>query len=114
MSDLDSPVLFQDVLRDENTGVTYTPATFENALGYVVTHPDGRKECLILHPSGWHDINARDSQGDTFIYRMNTDEVAEWERNCADPDAEPLDWWHFVGAPVTYVNHFENESEVPA
>lgn len=109
MSDLDHPVLFPETHRDEQTGVTYQPASFERGIGFVVTHPDGRKECLILSPSLWHDVNERGSQGDTFLYQMTTAETAAWEANYADEDAEPLDWWHFTDNPVTFVNHFEQE-----
>lgn len=98
-----------ETLRDEQTGVTYEPAIFDLGVGYVVTHPDGRQECLILHPSLWHDQNEHGSQGDTFVYQMTAPQAKVWDENQMSPDAHA--WWDFTDNVITYVNHFENAEE---
>lgn len=98
-----------ETLRDEKTGVTYEPAIFDLGVGYVVTHPDGRQECLILSPSLWHSPNRRGSQGDTFIYHMTAPQAKAWDENQTSPDN--LGYWDFTDKPVAYVNHFENAEE---
>lgn len=93
-----------ETIRDEQTGVTYAPASFDGGIGYVITHPDGRQECVILAPSRWHDVNERDSQGDTFVYAMTATDAAEWDAD------EAGEGWHAYADPVIYVNHFEREN----
>ena len=96
---------YAETIRDDNTGVTYEPASFDGGIGYVITHPDGRQECLILSPTTWHEINPDNgAEGDTFLYRMNAAQVAAW-----DAEVLPYSWSDFTDNVITYVNHFEKE-----
>jgi hypothetical protein len=62
------------VIRDESTGVTYSPYIDHGhgTAGYEVNHPDGRREFIYLCPSNGTD----DGVPNVFLYQGETGDPA--------------------------------------
>jgi hypothetical protein len=92
-------------------GITFEPFIDGRALGYRITEcATGRVEYIVLSPTDVHEVNeANGATADTFVYAVDP----KWAKKYDERTARETQSYSVIdyAEVVTYVNHFENESE---